>query len=94
MGSIHRLSGINLTDENQRVIKLVFDAFPGSKILRIGKKMTWTKEQSYAISKAGEEAGAYLECIGKTDIMDMTPIEWRIMIETIITTYDGEQIPF
>jgi hypothetical protein len=83
-----------LTDEEHAKIKAVLDAFPGSKILRVGKKMRWNLEQIKAITKAGEAAGGYLETLDKTDLAKLTPIEWRVLLETIIDTYNGELIPF
>ena len=56
--------------------------------------MRWNLEQREAITKAGEAAGGYLETLDKTDLAKLTPIEWRVLLETIIDTYNGELIPF
>lgn len=54
-----------------------------------------------AVRKGGEIAGAYLDKIGKTDLAQMTPEEWRIFCETLFTTacdalrvYADDRIPF
>jgi nitrogenase molybdenum-iron protein alpha/beta subunit len=37
-----------------------------------------------AIDAAGDEAGSYLDDIGKTDLADLTPDEWRHFLRTFL----------
>lgn len=62
--------------------------------------------QSYekeALTLAGQEAGGWLESIGKTDLAQLTEAEWLMFLEGIVTMYQehlgqicaaGEEPPF
>jgi hypothetical protein len=44
-----------------------------------------------AIERAGNDAGTYLDEIGKTDLATLDPTEWRLFINTVIRSF-GEAI--
>jgi hypothetical protein len=46
-----------------------------------------TEYEREAIAHGGEQAGEYLETLGKTDLATMTPQEWDTFIEAAITGY-------
>ena len=54
----------------------------------------WSERRRNAITEAGFAAGDYLEALGKTDLAELTEIEFRVLIETIITTYYGDLTPW
>ena len=83
-----------MIDENHYLVRAVLEAFPDSTIVRKGKKMAWSEEQNKAIIEAGDAAGEYLDMLRKTNLADLTLVEWRVLIETIITKYHSELIPF
>ena len=46
-----------------------------------------TEYEQEAIAYGGEQAGKYLETLGKTDLATMSPEEWSAFIEVIVTGY-------
>lgn len=47
------------------------------------KKMDLTRDEVTAIQFAAEQAGQYLDSIGKTDLATMTADEWMTLNETV-----------
>lgn len=41
-----------------------------------------------AIEAAGDEAGAYLDDLGKTDLANLTPDEWRHFLRTFLRAFE------
>jgi hypothetical protein len=41
-----------------------------------------------AIDAAGDEAGGYLDDIGKTDLANLTPDEWRHFLRTFLRAFE------
>lgn len=58
----------------------------GSKVFRMPKEMT--QFEAFALSDAGEEAGAYLESVGKTDLAELNAEEWVTFLKTILFTFE------
>ena len=53
-----------------------------------GPKMIDPDEhEAKALEHAGEMGGEYLESLGVTDLAQITPTQWGILIECIVTGY-------
>jgi len=46
-----------------------------------------TPNEKAAMEVGGEAGGAYLEELGKSDLAILSPDEWRMLIEVIVTGY-------
>jgi len=45
---------------------------------------------SNAVIFGGEQGGAYLESIGKTDLITLTKEEWLTFLGTVVTNFQNE----
>jgi len=46
-----------------------------------------TPNEKAAMDHGGRMGGEYLESIGKTDLLSLTPEEWNTFIECVVTGY-------
>jgi hypothetical protein len=46
-----------------------------------------TPNEQAAMAAGGDAAGAYLESLGKSDLLALSPPEWRQLIEIVVTGY-------
>jgi hypothetical protein len=46
-----------------------------------------TPNEQAAMEAGGAAGGAYLEELGKSDLASLSPEEWRMLIEVIVTGY-------
>jgi hypothetical protein len=46
-----------------------------------------TPNEQTAMSAGGDAAGAYLESLGKSDLTTLSAVEWRQLIEIVVTGY-------
>ena len=44
-------------------------------------------DERAALGEAGQEAGAYVESLGRTELAAWTPEEWATLVEVIVTAY-------
>ena len=44
-------------------------------------------EERTALSEAGQEGGAFVESLGRTELGTWTPQEWATLVEVIVTAY-------
>lgn len=51
------------------------------------KQEQFSRLESLAASKGGEEGGAFLDGIGKTDLATLTPDEWHEFCRRIVAGY-------
>lgn len=51
------------------------------------KQETFTRLESLAAGKGGEEGGGFLDTIGKTDLASLTPDEWFELCRRIVAGY-------
>jgi hypothetical protein len=51
------------------------------------KQLEFGRLEQLATGDAGDEGGAYLDEIGKTDLATLTPAEWHIFLERVIGGY-------
>ncbi len=62
----------------------------GEAVFNMAPK-TLTAHELFALSDAGDKAGAYLESIGKFDLTQLTEGEWAAFLRTVLTGY-GESM--
>lgn len=60
-----------------------FDQFCSDTCARLFMTRSITPRESDAAEKGGQEAGAYLERIGKTDLASLSLDEWKSFCETL-----------
>ena len=58
----------------------------GKTVFQMTEKQL-SAHEGFALHEAGQDAGAYLESIGKTDLADMTEIEWHCFLSTVLTSF-------
>ncbi|WP_311276135.1 DUF6511 domain-containing protein [Methylobacterium sp. WCS2018Hpa-22] len=46
-----------------------------------------TQQEAFSLSEAGEEAGAYLESIGKFSLAELTEEEWIRFLKTVLNAF-------
>jgi hypothetical protein len=51
--------------------------------------LEFTESEEEAITAGGQEAGAYLDSIGKTDLADLTPEQWSRFLGTFLGGYSN-----
>ena len=44
-------------------------------------------EERGALQEAGQEGGAFVESLGRTELAAWTPEEWATLVEVIVTAY-------
>jgi len=44
-------------------------------------------EERTALQEAGQEGGAFVESLGRTELAAWTPQEWATLVEVIVTAY-------
>ena len=44
-------------------------------------------EERTALQEAGQEGGAFVESLGRTELAAWTPEEWATLVEVIVTAY-------
>jgi hypothetical protein len=60
----------------------------------LGKRVIHMSDEAFdefeisAIEEAGNEAGAYLDDLGKTDLATLTPDEWRHFLRTFLRAFE------
>ena len=61
--------------------------------LKLGKTVFHMTEkqlsahEGFALHEAGQDAGAYLESIGKTDLAHMDEAEWHYFLKTVLNSF-------
>jgi hypothetical protein len=44
-------------------------------------------DERAALHEAGQEGGAFVESLGRTDLATWSPNEWTTLVEVIVTAY-------
>ena len=44
-------------------------------------------DERAALQEAGQEGGAFIESLGRTELATWTPAEWATLVEVIVTAY-------
>jgi len=57
---------------------------------KVGFVFNLNHYENQAVDAASDEAGAYLEEIGKTDLATLTPDEWRNLISLVLVKATAE----
>jgi hypothetical protein len=81
---------VKVSDEP--IVQAIMKAFPGARLLTQREKMMIDPEdhEIEAIGAAGQDAGDYLEWLGKTDLATMSEDEWLQFIEVVVTGYQDK----
>ena len=69
---------------NNPLVAEILETWPGAKV-KMKEPNSFEIEGMYAASDIG---GAYLEGIGKTDLVSMSQDEWMTFIERIVRGYE------
>ena len=67
------------------------DCLPLSKDAYAMTDRAFDTFEQRAIAAAGEQAGGYLDEIGKTDLAQLDDTEWRLFLNTVVRSF-GEAI--
>jgi hypothetical protein len=57
-------------------------------------------DERAALQEAGQEGGAFVESLGRTDLAAWAPAEWATLVEVVVTAYQDalarlrDDIPF